>query len=94
MYCVPELLAEGTHNICTVSVLAEQQDEGIGAELVASLEVDLCAVEQRLLIVVTSGTDTFALPQGFYTQLNYHHEATIRDFWVTGNDKVVFRKLL
>ena len=46
------------------------------------------------MIVETSGADEFRLTRKFYENLNYHKEATIRDFWSEGDDKVIYWKKL
>ena len=48
----------------------------------------------NILLVETSSDDQFKLTRKFYTDLNYTHEATIRDFWKEGEDKVIFWKKL
>ena len=49
---------------------------------------------ERLLIVETSSLDGFERARDFYEKCGYTEEARIRDFYTTGDDKVVFLKQL
>lgn len=48
----------------------------------------------RVLLVETSSTDRYARPRDFYRARGFDKEATIREIYGTGDDKVVFRKKL
>ena len=93
-YCAPEKFTEGTYNLLAIGVLKERQGQGIGKEMMDYIERILKEQSNRLLIVETSGTDEFELTRKFYLKLGYNLEATIRDFWTEGDDKVIFRKKL
>lgn len=93
-YAVPEPLAEGAWNMLALAILPARQRKGFGAALVAELEATLRDREQRILIADTSGTDAFAATRAFYRKAGYAEEARIRDFWATGDDKIVFWKSL
>ena len=58
------------------------------------VEEQLKEKSKRILIVETSSAPDFALTRKFYRNLNYRQEATIKDFWKEGEDKVIFRKKL
>ena len=91
-YCAPEKFTEGTYNLYAIGVLQEHQGKGIGREMMRYLEDFLRQKSGRVLIVETSGDQQFHLTRKFYQDLGYHREATIRDFWQEGEDKVIFRK--
>lgn len=93
-YAVEEMLAEGTWNMLAIGVGAETQSRGIGARIVGVLEDNIGQLGGRIVIVDTSGTEPFARARDFYRQNGYVQEATIRDFWGPGDDKVVFWKSL
>ncbi|MDW3195493.1 MAG: GNAT family N-acetyltransferase [Cytophagales bacterium] len=93
-YCTPEKFTEGTYNLLAIGVLKERQGQGIGIEMMNYIERILKEQSIRLLIVETSGTDEFELTRKFYLKLGYNLEATIRDFWTEGDDKVIFWKKL
>ncbi len=93
-YTVAEELAEGTWNMLALAVHPEFQGKGFGTALVSAAEQHLRDKGERILLVVTSGSDDFALTRKFYAQNGYEEEARIRDFWAEGDDKVIFRKAL
>lgn len=93
-YAVPEQLTEGTWNMLAIAIHPGKQGAGIGKDLTKHLEAMLAESGQRILIVDTSGTDSFAATRRFYSNNGYAEEARIRDFWSDGDDKVIFRKAL
>ena len=93
-YYAPEMMAEGTWNLYFIGVQPESQGQGRGAALLRHVEGDLRADGMRLLLVETSGADSFELTRRFYRQNGYEEEARIRDFYRAGDDKIVFRKAL
>ena len=93
-YCAPEQLTKGTFNLYAIGVKADIQGKGIGRKMMHYLEEYLQQQGHRILIVETSGTDDFRLTRKFYEDLGYEKEATIRDFWNEGDDKVIFWKKL
>lgn len=93
-YYAPEMMAEGTWNLYFIGVRPESQGLGRGAALLRHVEGYLRARGERLLLVETSGTDGFEATRRFYRQNGYEEEARIRDFYGSGDDKVVFRKAL
>ncbi len=88
----PEPLADGTWNVVAIGVRRHAQRKGAGAAMMRYVE-DLLA-DQRVLIVETSGKPEFARARAFYSKLGYAQEATIRDYWADGDDKVTFWKAL
>ena len=93
-YCAPEQLTEGTYNLCAIGVRSDIQSRGTGGKMMAFIEDHLATQGQRLLIVETSGSDDFQATRRFYEKLGYTREATIRDFWKEGDDKVIYWKKL
>ncbi|MEL6679599.1 MAG: GNAT family N-acetyltransferase [Pseudomonadota bacterium] len=93
-FAEPEPMTEGTWNMRAIGVAHDHQGAGHGAALVHGLEDTLRTRGGRILIVDTSGTEDFAGARTFYRQRGYAEEARIRDFWSTGDDKIVFRKAL
>lgn len=93
-YAVPEMLAEGAWNLLAIGVSQAEQREGHGAGLMRAVEAALKATDQRILIVDTSSHGDFERARRFYLALGYEHEATIRDFWAEGDNKITFRKAL
>ena len=93
-YCAPEKLTEGTYNLLAIGIRADLQGNGIGSAMMDHIEDYLKAEGKRILLVETSGTSDFELTRAFYLKKEYTLEATIRDFWAEGDDKVIFWKKL
>jgi len=93
-YFAPEQMTSGTWNLYLIAVLADQQGNGIGTQLMNYIESFLWSRGQRILIVETSDLEEFELTRKFYQGLNYQKEAHIREFYDEGEGKVVFWKKL
>ncbi len=93
-YYAPERMADGTWNLYMIAVHPNRQRQGRGAALVRHVEQALAARGVRILLVETSGLASFERTRTFYRSLGYEEEARIREFYKSGDDKVVFRKSL
>lgn len=93
-YAVPEKLTDGTWNMLALAVLPSEQGKGYGGAVCAHLETELRARGQRIVVVDTSGAEDFAQTREFYRKNGYAEEARIRDYWATGDDKVIYWKSL
>lgn len=93
-YYAPERLTEGTWNLYLIALHPDHQGQRHGATLLRYVEQILTERGERVLLVETSGLPDFEYQRAFYRRCGYHEEARIRDFYTTGNDKVVFRKSL
>ncbi|MBW4663201.1 MAG: GNAT family N-acetyltransferase [Chroococcus sp. CMT-3BRIN-NPC107] len=93
-YVAPERMTEGTWNLYLIAVHPDCQRQGRGAALLAQVEQILTERGERLLLVETSGTESFDYVRSFYSKSGYDEEARIRDFYSAGVDKIVFRKAL
>ena len=91
-YARPEALAEGTWNLLAIGFKKEHQGSGFGTRLIAEVEQSLA--QERVLLVETSGLESFKATRSFYEKRGYAKEAVIRDYWAEGDDKVVYCKSL
>ena len=93
-YCAPERMTEGTWNLYLIAVHPDFQKEGRGVALLRHIEQKLASRGERILLVETSGLESFEGTREFYCKCGYEKEATIREFYQAGEDKIVFRKSL
>ncbi len=93
-YCEPERMTDRTWNLQLIAIHPNRQGQGRGAKLLGYIEQALMMRGGRMLLVETSGLPDFERTRRFYVKCGYEEEACIRDFYATGDDKVVFRKVL
>jgi ribosomal protein S18 acetylase RimI-like enzyme len=91
-YAAPERMTDGTWNLLALAVHPDAQGRGIGTALIAAVEATLRAAGARLLLVETLGTPDFARTRALYAARGFVEEARIRDYYMTGGDKIVFAK--
>jgi ribosomal protein S18 acetylase RimI-like enzyme len=93
-YYAPESFGQNVYNLYFIGVLPSEQGKGIGSSMLEYVEKHLKELKQRLLLVETSGMPNFAKTREFYSKNNYEKEATIREYYKEGDDKVIYRKKL
>lgn len=93
-YYAPEMMTVGTWNLYFIAVRPDLQGNGRGSALLRHVERHLKHRGERILIIETSGTGSFDRTRAFYRKHGYDEEARIRDFYASGDDKIVFRKAL
>ena len=93
-YCALEEMTEGTFNLIAIAVHKEFQGKGAGTKMMQYIEQLLQERSARILIVETSSGSEYELTRKFYENLGYEKEASIRDFWNEGEDKVICWKKL
>lgn len=93
-YFAPERMTEGTWNLYLIAIHPKYQRQGRGAALLAHIEEMLAERGERILLVETSGLESFDYVRAFYRKNGFEEEARIRDFYRSGDDKIVFRKVL
>ena len=91
-YAAPERMTEGTWNLLLIAVDAAAQGQGIGTCLIGAIEAELAGSGARLLLVETSDLPDYAPVRAFYAARGFGEEARIRDYYQTGEGKVIFRK--
>ncbi len=91
-YCDPERMTDQTWNLQLIAIRPDRQGQGRGGKLLRYVEKTLKARGGRMLLVETLAS--FERTQMFYAKCGYKEEARIRDFYTTGADKIVFRKVL
>lgn len=93
-YCAPEKMTEGTWNLYLIAVHPDYQGLGRGTSMLHHIEQRLAGRGERVLLVETSGLESFDRTREFYRKCGYEKEAQIREFYQAGEDKIIFRKSL
>jgi len=93
-YCAPMELTNGTYNLYAIGIHNHYQHQGLGTQMMEYVENRLRTEGHRILIVETSSSVEQLPARNFYLKCGYTHEATLRDFWDEGDDKIVFWKNL
>ena len=91
-YMAPEKMTDGTWNLYWIAVDPNHQRQCRGGAMLTHVEQWLADKGERLLIVETAGIDKFDYVRSFYAGHGFESDATIREFYEPGVDKVVFRK--
>ena len=94
VYCSPERMTHGTWNLLLLAVHPDQQGRGIGTALVQHVQRRLSERTARVLLVETSGLESFEKTRSFYRRIGFIEEARIREFYRAGEDKIIFHKSL
>ena len=90
-YARPEEVADRVWNILALGVSEAARGQGHGARLVAEMERRL---DGRMIVIETTQLEDQATARRLYTRIGYEEEGRVRDFYVKGEDKVIFRKVL
>lgn len=93
-YVEPVRATEGTWELLMIAVDPRFQGMGRGRALVDHVEALLASRGQRLLLVQTSGDDGYARTREFYRRCGYDDVARVPDYYASGVDMVMFRKVL
>ncbi len=93
-YYAPTPFANGVRDLLMIAVHPKHQRQGLGTLMLQHIEKRLQANDQRMLLVETSGLSSYGQARAFYKKYKFEQEACIRDFYLDGESKVIFRKML
>jgi ribosomal protein S18 acetylase RimI-like enzyme len=83
-------LTSGTYDLFWIAVDPSARRGGVGKALLRQTESEVQKRGGRLLVLETSGMDTYKSTRTFYLTSGYEQEAVIRDFYKLGDDLVIF----
>lgn len=90
----PRDLTNGVFDLYWIAVDPNARRNSVGRELLTANEEEVQKLDGRMLIAETSGTPHYEPTRKFYLSMGYTIEATIKDFYVMGDDLVIFIKRL
>ena len=85
---------DNTFDLYWIAVHPDAQGSGAGSALMTEVEHRLAQRRARLLVVETSSRDDYAPTRRFYEKRGYNQSARIRDFYASGDDRLVLTKHL
>ena len=91
-YYAPEQMSDRVWNLYFIAVRPDQKGKGLGKQIVRYVEESLAARGERLLIVETSGLESFEDTRAFYRSCGFEQVGSIRDYYGPGDAKVIFLK--
>jgi ribosomal protein S18 acetylase RimI-like enzyme len=83
-----------SYDLYWIVVHPEHQGRGLGRRLLAEAERRITQQGGRQIYIETSGLPTYEPTRTFYDRCGYELEATIRDFYAPGDDKLVYVRRL
>jgi GNAT superfamily N-acetyltransferase len=88
----PRDLTSGVFDLYWIAVDSSLHRNGVGRKLLTATEEAVRKAGGRMLIAETSGTAHYEPTRNFYLGMAYLMEATIKDFYMAGDDLVIFVK--
>lgn len=90
----PRDLTDGVYDLYWIAVDPNARRKRVGHRLLTASEEAVRKSGGRLLIAETSGTPHYESTRRFYVGMGYANEATIKDFYVMGDDLKIYTKRL
>ena len=90
----PRDLTDGVFDLYWIAVDPKSRRNSVGRGLLTASEEEVRKAGGRMLIIETSGTSHYEPTRKFYLSMGYAIEATIKDFYVKGDDLMIFTKRL
>jgi D-alanine-D-alanine ligase len=88
----PRDLTNGVYDLYWIAVDPNIRRSGAGRRLLAASEEAARQAGARMIIAETSGTSPYDGTRKFYVDTGYIQEATIKDFYIDGDDLAIFVK--
>lgn len=88
----PTPLADAVYDLYWIVVSPLHQKSGVGRELLKWLEEELQSNHARLLLIETASKAAYAGQRAFYERCGFCEAARIRDFYASGDDKIIYEK--
>jgi ribosomal protein S18 acetylase RimI-like enzyme len=80
----------GSYDLFWIAVHGEFRGSGIGKKLLSKTHQFVKEMNGRILVAETSGTEKYVPTREFYLHNGYTLEAQIKDFYLPGDDKMMY----
>ena len=88
----PTPATEGTFDLYWIAVDPLLQGRGLGGKLLRRTEEVIAEADGKLIIIETSSQEKYRPTRSFYEKNGYLLEARIKDFYRTGDDRLIFTR--
>ena len=88
----PTPVTEGTWDFYWLAVAHDIQGQGIGRKLMEAAEEKVKQAKGRLIVLETSSKPGYEKTNRFYLRLGYKEAARIKDFYMVGDDQIIYEK--
>jgi ribosomal protein S18 acetylase RimI-like enzyme len=88
----PTPITEGTWDLYWIAVDHNVQGQGVGRKLMDAAEEKIKQAKGRLVIVETSSKPGYEKTNLFYQRIGYKETARIKDFYMIGDDQIIYEK--
>jgi GNAT superfamily N-acetyltransferase len=84
----------GSYDLYWIAVAPSMQRHGLGQQLIHEAERRALLQGANDMFIDTSGREQYRPTRAFYERAGYRPHAVVRDFYASGDDKVIYRKRL
>jgi ribosomal protein S18 acetylase RimI-like enzyme len=85
---------EESYDIYWIAVREELRGSGLGAEILERVEEKIRETGGKRIYVETSSREQYKPTRSFYSRCGYRKEATLKNFYSPGDDKVIYLRIL
>jgi ribosomal protein S18 acetylase RimI-like enzyme len=85
---------EESYDIYWIAVQEELRRSGLGAEILKRVEDRIKEMGGKRIYVETSSREQYRPTRSFYSRCGYQKEATLKNFYSSGDDKVIYLRVL
>ena len=90
----PTPCTQGTYDIYWIAVSSKCQGRGFGRALLEHAETLIRSLQGRIVVLETSGRHIYQSTRGFYLAAGYDEVARVPEFYMPGDDRVIYAKYL
>jgi ribosomal protein S18 acetylase RimI-like enzyme len=83
-----------SYDIYWIAVQEELRRSGLGARILKRVEEKIRNMGGKRIYVETSSRKQYKPTRSFYSRCGYRKEATLKDFYSPGDDKVIYLRVL
>ena len=90
----PIPMTESSFDLYWIATAPAHGRQGVASQLLGAMEASLGKSAKAVVYVDTSSTPGYARARAFYEKNGYQIAARLRDFYKTGDDRMIYRKEL